>query len=276
MNEEQIDIVEEISSIKKCEKSIITKLSILFGISTLSLLLSVVFMSIGGGKFSSKQIIGLLIMLEIVCVLLSLGFLAYHLLADVKKEHYEKYYKYYDIIQFILLALVIFLFLQTFIFKNARVNGSSMDPTLHNGDIVFVMQIHDHYKYNDVVVMDAKYYPDLDTDTFEPKPGIISSESFYVKRIKATPNQKISYEEGTTFKFYVDDVLVAQTDIPSYISILKHIVDSNEGLMPKDKYLLLGDNALNSKDSRVFGLVDKKDILGIVKLRFLKQPGLVK
>ncbi|MGI6360130.1 MAG: S26 family signal peptidase [Acholeplasmatales bacterium] len=37
-------------------------------------------------------------------------------------------------------------------------------------------------------------------------------------------------------------------------------------LFQKGKYLLFGDNHINSKDSRVFGFVDEKDILGIVKV----------
>ena len=272
--DEQLDIIEQQASIKDYEKSILIKLSVLFGVSTILLILSVVFMAIGGGKFSSKNITGLLIGFQIIAMLLSLGLLSYHLLSDVKLSYYEKYYKVYDIVQFVLVALIVFFFLQTFIFKNARVTGSSMEPTLHNGDMVFVMQIHDKYKINDVIVMNA--VPDLDVTTFNPKPTI-SSEGYYVKRIKAAPGQKIAYVETESgLAFYVDEQLIQTITNLNHQLIIKHIVDVNDGVVPKDQFLVLGDNVDNSKDSRVFGLVHRRDILGIVKIRFLKKPGLVK
>lgn len=277
MDDRTVDVANDIIDAKKYRKYIIIKLSVLFGVSTLLMFLSVLFMSIGGGKFSSSGLIGILILFQIICMLLSLGFLSYHLLKDVQIDHYHKYYKFYDLVQFVLLAVLVFFFLQTFIFKNARVSGSSMEPTLHNGDVVFVMQIHDHYSYDDVVVMNAIPYPDLDTETFLPKPGIISSESFYVKRIKAIPGQRISYIEiENGLEFYVEGQLVQTITMSNHIKILKHIVDVNNGIVPKRKFLLFGDNHGNSKDSRVFGLVDQKDILGIVKIRLLKKPGLIK
>ncbi|MGI6360129.1 MAG: signal peptidase I [Acholeplasmatales bacterium] len=183
-------------------------------------------MLIGAGKFSSKTALIVVFIFEVVLLLTSLAVLLYHLKKTVKDEHYEKYYKIYDLVQFVLLIFLVFFFFQTFILKTARVSGSSMEQTLHDGDLVLVLQVHNNYKYDDIVVMDSKNYSDLDVVTFEPRNNIIN-DGYYVKRIKGLPGQRIRYEEDVFgINFYVDDVLVQTINNTHYIAILKHLTDS--------------------------------------------------
>ncbi len=271
--EEQI--TQETQPLKDFKRAVLKKLITLFSISVITLILSSVFFLIGGGKFSSKGVVVAVYVFEIVLLLVSGGLLVYHLKKNVKPEHYQKYFKIYDFTQFILLIFLVFFFFQTFILKTARVSGSSMEETLHDGDLVLVLQVHDKYKYDDIVVMDSKKYPDLDIVTFKPRENILN-DGYYVKRIKGLPGQSIYYEETDQgLSFYVDNILVQYTNNTHYSAILKHLVDSSGGVIPKGKYLLFGDNYRNSKDSRVFGFVDKKDVLGIVKFR-LNKPGTIK
>ncbi|MGI6359605.1 MAG: signal peptidase I [Acholeplasmatales bacterium] len=268
------NITKETQPLKDFKRAVLRKLIILSSISVTTLILSSIFMLIGAGKFSNKTGLIIVFVFEVVLFLTSLAVLIYHLKKPLIDAHYEKYYKWYDLIQFILLILLIFFFFQTFILKTARVSGSSMEETLHDGDLVLVLQVHDYYKVNDVVVMNSKNYSELDVVTFEPRENTVS-DGYYVKRIKGLPGQRIRYEEeGSVLSFYVDDKLVQTTNNTHYIAILKHLVDSNNGVIPKGKYLLFGDNYRNSKDSRVFGFVDKKDILGIVKFR-VNKPGII-
>lgn len=268
-------ITQETQPLKDFKRAVLKKLIILLSTSVITLLLSSIFMLIGAGKFSNKTGLIIVFIFEVVLLLVSLGFLLCHLKKTIKDEHYKKYYKTYDLVQFVLLILLIFFFFQTFILKTARVTGSSMEVTLHDGDLVLVLQAHDHYVYDDIVVMNSKNYPNLDVVTFEPRENTVS-DGYYVKRIKGLPGQKIRYEETEYgISFYVDNTLVQTINNTHYIAILKHLVDSNDGVIPKGKYLLFGDNYRNSKDSRVFGFVDKKDILGIVKFR-LNKPGSIK
>ena len=81
-------------------------------------------------------------------------------------------------IQFIILAIILILFAQTFFIKTADVSGSSMEPTLHDGDKVFVWQLNLSIDREEIVVMNAIHYPNINPITFEPIPTTISDKYF--------------------------------------------------------------------------------------------------
>ena len=80
-----------------------------------------------------------------------------------------------------------------------------------------------------------------------------------IKRIIGLPGEHISYKNN---KLYVNDkVLEENFDFRKTNDFnLEEICSCNS--IPKGKYLVLGDNRPISKDSRMIGLIDEKDILG--------------
>ena len=80
-----------------------------------------------------------------------------------------------------------------------------------------------------------------------------------IKRIIGMPGEHISYKNN---KLYVNDKLVESNF--EYRTTndfnLEEICSCTS--IPEGKYLVLGDNRPISKDSRIIGLVDEKDILG--------------
>lgn len=268
---------------KPYKKSVIIKLYSLFIIGFALLIGSLFLMKNGAGKFSSETLIFSYVIITVSSILISVIFLIYHTLKETTGAHFKKHYRVYDLTHFILLSVMVVLFFLTLIFKTAVVSGTSMDPTLKNGDTVIVWQFHNRYKYNDIVVMDAKYYPDIDPQTLERK-DTVSVEKHYVKRIKGLPGQKIHYEEvnqsilSRVLHVYVDDVLVQTIDNTSRIKIMMYVIDheTDEGFIPQKQYLLFGDNIEASKDSRVFGFVSEEHILGYVNFRVFKKPGVLK
>ena len=121
-----------------------------------------------------------------------------------------------------------------------------MVPTLNDGDIMILDKIG--YKINgldrfDIVVVDYK------------------GEKI-IKRVIGLPGDHIEYKDN---KLYINGKLVEEEYKRKETSdfILELL---GENTIPKDKYLVLGDNRPISKDSRIIGLIDKKDIEGYTSL----------
>ena len=137
----------------------------------------------------------------------------------------------------------------TFGFQVARVEGESMIPTLENQDRLIVnkavYRLHDP-QVGDVVML---YYPE------EP-------DKSFVKRVVAEETDTIRSENGHVYR---NDVLLNDDFIPeqnrSYDSWGPYVVK-------KGYYFVMGDHRNNSSDSRIWGEVPKKYIIGKVQFRW--------
>ncbi|MEJ7541876.1 signal peptidase I [Staphylococcus intermedius] len=160
------------------------------------------------------------------------------------------------------LALLIVGLLYAFVIKPYNIKGDSMDPTLKDGERVIVNKLGKtlgHLDNGNVIVFHADETND------------------YVKRIIGKPGDHVVYKDDQLYlngkkvdEPYLDYNLKHKT----YEQITgsfdsKDLPGSNgEAQIPKDKYLVLGDNREVSKDSRAFGLIDKDQIVGKVAFRF--------
>ena len=151
-----------------------------------------------------------------------------------------------------LIIIIIVLLIKTFIFTLVRVNGSSMDKTLHEGNIMLLNLLDNDITREEIVVADKSV-----------------EGSLIIKRVIGLPGEKISCKDGVIYinnKKYKDPYAYGNTD------------DFKEIVLKDDEYFLLGDNRLVSLDSRYFGPVPKKAIMGSAKIRIfpIKKIGKVK
>lgn len=141
----------------------------------------------------------------------------------------------------------------TFGFQVARVEGRSMEPTLHDQDRLVVnklaYQIHDP-EIGDVVMMMHPNNPD----------------QTLVKRIVAGPLDTIGFQAGVVVRNGVPET---ETFVPEEF---RQPDDRAAVLVPEGFYFVLGDHRSNSTDSRSFGPVPRKYILGRVQLRWWPIP----
>jgi signal peptidase I len=137
----------------------------------------------------------------------------------------------------------------TFGFQVARVDGESMTPTLENHDRLIVNKLV--YSWADPKVGDVvmHYWPE------DP------SKSF-VKRIVAAEGDTIRSDAG---KIYRNDVLMDDSFIPP-----QYRMQDTWGpvVVRRGYYFVLGDHRNNSSDSRSWGEVPKKYIIGKIQLRW--------
>jgi signal peptidase I len=137
----------------------------------------------------------------------------------------------------------------TFGFQVARVEGRSMEPTLHDQDRLVVnklaYQLHDP-EVGDIVMLLHPANPDQSL----------------VKRIVAAPGDTVAFRAGVMLR---NDVVVDEAFVPPG---LRSFEDRAPKLVPEGFYFVLGDHRNNSSDSRTFGPVPKKYIRGRIQLRW--------
>lgn len=141
----------------------------------------------------------------------------------------------------------------TFGFQVARVEGRSMEPTLHDQDRLVVNKLA--YQLHDPAVGDVVMLRHPST------PGLS-----LVKRVIAAPGDTIAFRAGVVFRngVAVDEKFLAED--------LRSFEDRDTIVVPEGYYFVLGDHRNNSSDSRVFGPVPKKYILGRVQVRWWPIP----
>lgn len=83
-----------------------------------------------------------------------------------------------------------------------------------------------------------------------------------IKRVIGLPGEKIEYRDNQLYvnnKKIKDPYANITTDFSTEYLI-------KDGIIPKDKYFVLGDNRSYSADSRIIGFIDKKSIIGKTNL----------
>lgn len=173
-----------------------------------------------------------------------------------KKEKKESGRELYEWVQALVCSVLAVVLLFTFVIRLIGVDGSSMVPTLQNGDRLLVLNslLDDDYEAGDIVV--------LRKDTFLTDP--------IVKRVIATEGQTVDID-FTTGSVYVDGALLKE----DYINELTFLEEGTEFplTVPQGSIFVMGDNRNHSSDSRDsrLGTVDTRYVIG--KAVFLAFPG---
>lgn len=167
---------------------------------------------------------------------------------------------FFDIFESIIKALIAVFIIQTVFFKTCTVVGSSMFPTLSNGERLIISNFLYEPRENDIVVFHET--------------GSLNEP--IVKRIIATGGKwvKIDFADRTVYvsdneSFDSNDIV---DDCHAYFDTGEYRTNNEEPLIiyVEEGYLfVMGDNRNNSLDSRSekIGLVDERSVLGKVIFR---------
>lgn len=161
----------------------------------------------------------------------------------------------------LVVAIAVALLAQAFVVKPYRIPSPSMVPTLDPGDRVLVARFLYHFTTparGDIVVFK---YP-LDTHIV------------FIKRVIGRPGDTLSLRDGHVYVNGVrqNEPYVAKVDgKPSPTNPAPSIANSTLSepwslnqpyTVPADTYFMMGDNRLDSDDSRVWGPVPARDLIG--------------
>jgi signal peptidase I len=141
----------------------------------------------------------------------------------------------------------------TFGFQVARVDGLSMAPTLEDHDRLIVNKLVYELgdpRPGDIVML---YYP-------------LNPEKMFVKRVIAKEGDTVRIVDG---RVYVNDIPLHDDYVPPEF---RSHDDWGPQVIQQGYYFVMGDHRNNSSDSRHWGMVPKKYIIGKVQLRWWPVP----
>ena len=147
----------------------------------------------------------------------------------------------------LLLALVL---VKSFWIEPFYVSGDSMQPSFHNGQLVFANKLKSVSRYDVVILsMDGK---DLDSDKKDEK---------IIKRVIALEGEKVWSEDGVVHVLTTAGKTLVLNETFDKMSDYNGIAAVT---VPKGCVFVLGDNRNNSLDSRKFGCVSLERKIGVV------------
>ena len=170
----------------------------------------------------------------------------------------------FEVVETLVLTLVIFFVIQTFVVQPFQVQMNSMERTLEPGQYVLVDKLSprwDSFDRGDVVV-------------FNPPASWTADTVPYIKRVIGLPGDTVEVKDDG--RVYVNDIALdepytykndAGVNEPTSVSL-----DQRMWVIPPGQLFVMGDHRQKSADSRVFGPISISDVIGRAFLRYWPIP----
>lgn len=181
-----------------------------------------------------------------------------------------------DFFSTVVIAFFLAVFINLFILQPSTVFGSSMEPTLHNGDFVIMSKLVNTFNlepdYMDIVIIDSRVnnkHTLKDDLTFTLKYNKLANfifqqpqeRRYWIKRVIGKAGDTIEIKKGMVYRngqlLQEDYILEQMEDTPD-----------QKVVVPEKSVYILGDNRNNSSDSREIGCVPVENIIGKLIFKF--------
>ena len=153
----------------------------------------------------------------------------------------------WEILQVVVVAGVTVFIIRTYIAQPFLVSGASMEPNFSGGNYLLIDEVTYRLQppqRGEVVVF--RY------------PG--DNKTYYIKRIVALPGEHVVVADGNVS---VNDKVINEGYLPSGLDTVGNV----DRVLGSGEFFVLGDNRYYSFDSRQWGVVPEKNIVGLVRLR---------
>jgi signal peptidase I len=147
----------------------------------------------------------------------------------------------FEAVKVIVISLAIILPIRYYLVQPFIVKGASMEPNFHDSEYLIINEIEYRLgtpERGEVVIL---------KDPLDP-------QVYFIKRVIGLPSETVEVKNGRVF---INDQLLAETYIEEFGT------DNADAIkLELDQYYVMGDNRTNSFDSRKFGPVVRKSIIG--------------
>lgn len=154
----------------------------------------------------------------------------------------------WEVVRVLIISLAIIIPVRMYIAQPFFVHGQSMAPTYEDGEYLIIDEISyrmEDPKRGDVIVFRYPHDP----------------SQYYIKRIVGLPSEEVQIERSKVTIFnqsYPDGITL---DEP-YLGDGEYTTGSITVKLGANEYYVLGDNRLKSSDSRSWGTLPRKNIIG--------------
>lgn len=171
----------------------------------------------------------------------------------MENQKKSRWQSFWELARFAIIAILIVIPIRMFIAQPFIVSGSSMVPTFHNGQYLIIDEISyllGTPKRGDVVVFRNP------NDT----------KIFFIKRIIGLPSETVDVKENV--------ITITNKENPNGFKLEQPFIVNTGGIdghmeLGENEYYVMGDNRPASSDSRYWGAVPKKLLIGRAFLRLL-------
>lgn len=176
----------------------------------------------------------------------------------------------------IIIAIVIAMLIDIFLFQPHKVVGDSMYPTLRNGELGIMSKINHTFgiepKYGDIVIIDSRvtHKHTIADDLMDSlQYNIIShllfkneNHNYWIKRVIGKSGDVLEFKDSKVFRNgkALDEPYTNEPMITG--------PDDKKVVVPKDCVFVMGDNRNNSTDSREIGSVPFSNVVGQLAITF--------
>lgn len=156
------------------------------------------------------------------------------------------------------LGILIGLCIKLFVIDIVRISGSSMEPTIHEGDTIFIWKL----SYGLLI----PFTPSSFVRWKEPKPGDIISylhdNKIVIKRCLASEGDYLSFSSDSGYYMEIHRNKEPSVKVPLTEGQYQRL--KMTGFVPKGFILAVGDNYTDSVDSRDYGFIVANEVTGRV------------
>ncbi len=171
-----------------------------------------------------------------------------------------------EIVKIFAIAAMIIVPVRMFLFQPFVVNGASMEPNFHGGEYLIVNEVgYKEVRLGDLVLRRST------RDLRRGDPVVFrfpeQPRAFFIKRVIGLPGERVVIRDG---KIRIYNTLhpegfdLDESYLPRDVIT---IADQEEYVVGNNEYFVIGDNRGHSYDSRMWGPLDKRYVMGKVLMR---------